>query len=216
MRQLVPADIRDVLISNRALRVLLLTDFFVLLAELSVAVALPWWVTSAGGAHALAVFSVTLAVATFFVAPAVSPFGDRLCKARQITWGLACLLAVAATQAGLSWAGVFSIAALAALAVLQVLATSFVDPARDTVLTELVSPAQLPAASHHIQSYPVIYDSGTVQVEVNLKADFAKGRKIKQVGMTTAMRIAGLEPKGAHHRALSDAQNIARLLPLIL
>jgi MFS family permease len=132
--------------SNRALRVLLLTDLFVLLAELSVAVVLPWWITSTGGAHALAVFSVTLAVATFLIAPTVSPFGDRFCKARQITWGLACLVLVAATQAALSFVGVFSVAALTALAVLQVLATSFVDPARDTVLTELMPPAELPVA----------------------------------------------------------------------
>jgi MFS family permease len=146
LRYLLPADTRQAMSSNRALRVLLLTDLFVLLAELSVAVVLPWWITSTGGAHALAVFSVTLAVATFLIAPTVSPFGDRFCKARQITWGLACLVLVAATQAALSFVGVFSVAALTALAVLQVLATSFVDPARDTVLTELMPPAELPVA----------------------------------------------------------------------
>jgi len=48
---------------------------------------------------------------------------------------------------------------------------------------------------------------------VNLKAAFAKARRIKQVGMATALRIAGLELEGEHHRALSDARNIARLLP---
>lgn len=51
---------------------------------------------------------------------------------------------------------------------------------------------------------------------INLKASFAKIRKIKQVGMATALQIAGLELEGEHHRALSDARNIARLLPLIL
>jgi len=48
---------------------------------------------------------------------------------------------------------------------------------------------------------------------VNLKATFAKARKIKQVGMATALQIAGLELDGDHHRALADARNIARLLP---
>lgn len=48
---------------------------------------------------------------------------------------------------------------------------------------------------------------------VNLKATFAKARKIKQVGMITALQIAGLKLGGDHHRALADAQNIARLLP---
>jgi hypothetical protein len=59
----------------------------------------------------------TLEAATFIAMPAVSPFGDKLCKGRQITWGLGCLFLVAATQAGLSFAGVFSLAALMALAV---------------------------------------------------------------------------------------------------
>lgn len=48
---------------------------------------------------------------------------------------------------------------------------------------------------------------------VNLKATFAKARKIKQTGMATALQIAGLELEGDHHRALSDALNIAKLLP---
>ena len=47
----------------------------------------------------------------------------------------------------------------------------------------------------------------------NLKADFAKVRRIKQVGMATALQIAGLELLGDHHRALADALNIAHLLP---
>lgn len=49
----------------------------------------------------------------------------------------------------------------------------------------------------------------------NLKAEFAKRRKIKQVGMATALQIVGLELRGEHHRALSDALNIARLLPAV-
>ena len=142
----VPAGIREVLLSSRALRVLLLTDFLVLLSELTAMVALPWWITSRGGAHAIAAFSVALAVATFIAAPAVSPFGDRICKGRQITWGLGCLCLIASMQAGLSYAGSFSLAVLIALAVVQVLARSFVDPARDAVLTELIAPEQLPAA----------------------------------------------------------------------
>ncbi|MDC6237022.1 exonuclease domain-containing protein [Ralstonia solanacearum] len=50
----------------------------------------------------------------------------------------------------------------------------------------------------------------------NLKARFAKARKIKQVGMMTALQIVGLAPQGEHHRALADALNIARLLPWAL
>ncbi|MFL9610942.1 exonuclease domain-containing protein [Methylobacillus sp. Pita2] len=48
---------------------------------------------------------------------------------------------------------------------------------------------------------------------INLKASYAKARKIKQVGMATALQISGLTLEGEHHRALSDAMNIARLMP---
>lgn len=41
-------------------------------------------------------------------------------------------------------------------------------------------------------------------------------RKIKQVGIATALQIAGLELLGDHHRALADAINIARQLPWAL
>ena len=84
----IPAEIREVVRSNRALRFVLLTDFFFLLAELCAVVILPWWITSRGGASAIAAFSATVAVATFFVASAVSPFGDRICKGTQIRRGL--------------------------------------------------------------------------------------------------------------------------------
>ncbi|MBV8035548.1 3'-5' exonuclease [Roseateles sp.] len=47
----------------------------------------------------------------------------------------------------------------------------------------------------------------------NLKAEFAKARKIKQVGMATALQIVEMTLRGDHHRALSDALNIVRLLP---
>lgn len=137
---------RVALHANPGLHALLLTDFLVLLAEFGMAVVLPWWITSRGGAAAIALYAVTVAVATFFIAPAVSPFGDRLCKRQQITHGLAALGAVAAMLGALSTAGVFSVAGLAALAGAQVAATSFVGPAREAVLAELVTPAQLPSA----------------------------------------------------------------------
>lgn len=134
------------LFSNRALRAVVLTDFFVLLSELSAVVILPWWITSRGGAHAITVFSATVAIAAFIAMPAMSPFGDRICKGRQITWGLGCLCLVAAVLAGLSLADTFSLPVLIPLALVQVLAATFVAPARDAILTEVVSPEQLPAA----------------------------------------------------------------------
>ncbi|MGM9482337.1 MFS transporter [Roseateles sp. NT4] len=146
MRHLIPADVRVVLTSNRGLRAVLLADFLVLLNELGSAVILPWWLASRGGAQAIATFSVALAVAAFFIVPAVSPLGDRICKARQITSGLGCLCGVAVAMVALSFSGVFNVPALAMLAIVQVLAASFVDPARDAVLPEVTTPASLPLA----------------------------------------------------------------------
>ena len=53
-------------------------------------------------------------------------------------------------------------------------------------------------------------------MHINLEARFAKARRIKQVGMSTALQIVQLNLEGEHHRALSDARNIAHLLPFCL
>lgn len=52
---------------------------------------------------------------------------------------------------------------------------------------------------------------------MNLKNVFsaAQGRR-KRYGMSKALRLCGLGLDGAHHRALDDAKNIARLLPWIV
>lgn len=50
---------------------------------------------------------------------------------------------------------------------------------------------------------------------VNLKSGFARSRRIKEVGMSRALQMAGLQLEGKHHRGLDDARNIARLLPFV-
>ncbi|WP_017905598.1 exonuclease domain-containing protein [Pseudomonas asplenii] len=51
----------------------------------------------------------------------------------------------------------------------------------------------------------------------NLKQRFAKARKLhKPLGLNGALQLAGLQFSGQQHRALEDARNTARLLPLIL
>jgi len=51
----------------------------------------------------------------------------------------------------------------------------------------------------------------------NAKRLFAKAQKIgKEVGLAKACELAGLTFAGTHHRALDDAQNVARLLPFAL
>lgn len=51
----------------------------------------------------------------------------------------------------------------------------------------------------------------------NLKQGFAQARQLKRpVGLHTALQLAGMTFQGQQHRALEDARNTARLLPLIL
>src|SRR4051794_21617560 len=51
---------------------------------------------------------------------------------------------------------------------------------------------------------------------INLKAEFARQRRMKPCGMKAALAIAGLPLEGQHHRAIDDARNIARLAQIIL
>jgi len=52
---------------------------------------------------------------------------------------------------------------------------------------------------------------------VNAKRLFARARRIgKEVGMAKACELVGLQLGGAHHRALDDALNVAKLLPWAL
>lgn len=51
---------------------------------------------------------------------------------------------------------------------------------------------------------------------LNLKQGFAEARQLKRaVGLHTALQLAGMSFQGQQHRALEDARNTARLLPLI-
>lgn len=52
---------------------------------------------------------------------------------------------------------------------------------------------------------------------VNLKQRFAKARQLpRPTGLNGALQLAGLHFQGTQHRALEDARNTARLLPLAL
>ena len=52
---------------------------------------------------------------------------------------------------------------------------------------------------------------------INLKQSFAKARQLQRpTGLNAALQLAGLHFNGQQHRALEDARNTARLLPLAL
>jgi len=67
---------------------------------------------------------------------------------------------------------------------------------RDSILHGIVQPIEMP--------------------HQNAKRLFAKSQRIgKEVGMAKACDLAGLALEGAHHRALDDSLNVARLLPWV-
>jgi inhibitor of KinA sporulation pathway (predicted exonuclease) len=52
---------------------------------------------------------------------------------------------------------------------------------------------------------------------INLKQRFAKARHLdRPVGLNRALELAGIAFQGEQHRALTDARNTARLLPVVL
>lgn len=52
---------------------------------------------------------------------------------------------------------------------------------------------------------------------LNLKRRFAEARQLSRpVGLHSALQLAGFQFNGQQHRALVDARNTARLLPLVL
>ena len=61
-------------------------------------------------------------------------------------------------------------------------------------------------------------DSALSRVQhMNLKQRFAKARRLERpLGLNGALQLAGMQFTGQQHRALEDARNTARLLPLIL
>jgi inhibitor of KinA sporulation pathway (predicted exonuclease) len=60
-------------------------------------------------------------------------------------------------------------------------------------------------------------DSALSQVpHMNLKQRFAKARRLERpLGLNGALQLAGMQFIGQQHRALEDARNTARLLPLV-
>jgi inhibitor of KinA sporulation pathway (predicted exonuclease) len=52
---------------------------------------------------------------------------------------------------------------------------------------------------------------------IDLKKRFAETRQLpRPIGLKMALNLAGMQFQGQQHRALTDARNTARLLPLVL
>ena len=124
---------------------LLAADALSTMAELAACVVIPWWITTQGGISAIAAYGITFAMATLIVVPAVSPFGDRFCKAAQMRYGLA---GVTASSFAFAWYSTqpFALVPVLVIVVARVIAKAFIEPAEAAILPELVPSQQLPRA----------------------------------------------------------------------
>jgi len=141
-----PPDLRRLFLRAPGLGQFMALDALVLLCELGVAVVVPWWITTSAGVEAMAGYGAAMALATLVAAPLLSPFGDRHCKAAQITGGLAVLAASFLALGALAWLNRGGAPAIVALSMATVLANAVVVPARSAIVADLVQADDLPAA----------------------------------------------------------------------
>jgi MFS family permease len=125
---------------------LLLSDLTRILAEMVGYITLPWWIVHRGGAHDLAIYSVSIAITTIFAMPLLSPLGDRYAKRPQIAWGLCTLMLVAFTLASLASRSDYRLTFIICIGMVTVIAKAFVDPASSTISTELLPANRLAEA----------------------------------------------------------------------
>lgn len=135
-RQSVPITVRR----------LLLGELMGLLATASLQLTVAWWITSEGGAAALARYGALTATAALVATPLLSPAGDRWPKSRLIRLGRLCLALDALLLTSLCWSGIYDLTLLCACGLLSVVATALLWPVEASIIPELVAPAQLPAA----------------------------------------------------------------------
>ena len=125
---------------------LLLSDLMRILAEMVGYITLPWWIVHRGGAHDLAIYSVSIAITTIFAMPLLSPLGDRYAKKPQIAWGICSLMVIAFTLATLVLLSDYRLTLIICIGVVTVIAKAFIDPASSTISAELVPANRLAEA----------------------------------------------------------------------
>lgn len=127
-------------------RRLMFGEFLGLMATASMQMATAWWISTEGGAGALARYGALTGLASLVATPLLSPAGDRWPKRRVIRAGRLCLLLDALLLAALCRAGAYDLTLLCACGLLSVAATALLWPAEASILPELVPSAELPAA----------------------------------------------------------------------
>ncbi|MDT7837204.1 MFS transporter [Aquabacterium sp. OR-4] len=128
------------------LRHFLLSELLGLLATASMQLGMAWWISSQGGAAALARYGALTGLAALLATPLISPAGDRWPKRLLIRAGKLCLAVDALLLAALCGAGVFKLTLLCLCGLLSVAATALLWPVEASLLPELVPTAALPDA----------------------------------------------------------------------
>jgi len=129
-----------------AVRRLMVGEVLGLLATASMQLAMAWWISSQGGAGALARYGALNGLAALVATPLLSPAGDRWPKFLVIRVGKACLVLDALLLAWLCWAGAYDLTLLCLCGLLSVAAGALLWPAENSILPELVTPSRLPTA----------------------------------------------------------------------
>lgn len=105
-----------------------------------------WWLAGHAGARGLTIYSALMAVLALISLPLLSPLGDRLCRRRLILWGQALLVVEAVALMGLALAGGLSVSTLCACGALATWAQAIVQPARTSLLLDLLPASRVSAA----------------------------------------------------------------------
>ena len=105
-----------------------------------------WWLADHAGAQGLTIYSALMALLALVSLPLLSPLGDRLCRRRLILWGQALLVVEAVALMGLALTGALNVPTLCACGAVATWAQAVVQPARSSLLLDLLPANRVSAA----------------------------------------------------------------------
>jgi MFS family permease len=140
-----PRLLRDPLLQT-SFRWLLGSDALTLLSMMVGQVALPWWIASSGGARDLALYGVVVSAMSFVAMPLLSPFADRHPKRSLMAVGLLAFAIAASAMAAYASLSHYRLGVVLAIEAITVLAMALIQPAINSIATELVPTSELSKA----------------------------------------------------------------------
>lgn len=129
-----------------AFALLLQAEMTTLLASSVGHAAALWWLAGHAGAQGLTIYSALMALLALISLPLLSPLGDRVCRRCLIVWSQALLVVEAVALMALALVGGLSVATLCACGALATWAQAVVQPARTSLLLDLLPATRVSAA----------------------------------------------------------------------